>query len=500
VYHILQTGDWVVPTLAQEPFMEKPPLFYITAALFGKLFGGILPLHDAARLATGFYMALTFLFVGLAGRELHSRRGWLAVLLLLGSVGLVERAHALITDISQLTGFALAFYALCLSLRRSLLGGLLLGTGAGMAFLSKGLLGPGCLGLLCLLLPVISSRWRTRQYAATVGIALLAIVPWLTIWPLLLWQRSPELFHEWLWVNNLGRFLGHNVLGPASKPWYYLGVLPWYALPAWPLAAWAVWRARSTLRQDASLHLPLAGIVVILLILSASRQGRELYAMPILVPFALLAVPGLAQLRRGGSNGFWWFSVLFFSGAALLGWFYWMGLDLAFPTPLHRHMMRMRPAYVPHFDPFKVTVAAGYTAFFVWVVIRLKRTPERGLLTWAAGVALAWGLLTTFFWAYADSENSYRYVVMNVARNLPPETQCISSRNLGEPQRAMFHYMGGIVTYRDEAPARRRDCNVLLIQGFRLSIQSPPPGVWRLLWEGTRPGDNRELFRLYQRQ
>jgi hypothetical protein len=64
----------------------------------------------------------------------------------------------------------------------------------------------------------------------------------------------------------------------------------------------------------------------------------------------------------------------------------------------------------------------------------------------------------------------------------------------------MFHYMGGIVTYRDEAPARRRDCNVLLIQGFRLSIQSPPPGVWRLLWEGTRPGDNRELFRLYQRQ
>lgn len=34
VYHILQTGNWIVPTLAGEPFMEKPPLFYITAALF----------------------------------------------------------------------------------------------------------------------------------------------------------------------------------------------------------------------------------------------------------------------------------------------------------------------------------------------------------------------------------------------------------------------------------------------------------------------------------
>ena len=25
VYHILQTDDWLVPTLAGQPFMEKPP-------------------------------------------------------------------------------------------------------------------------------------------------------------------------------------------------------------------------------------------------------------------------------------------------------------------------------------------------------------------------------------------------------------------------------------------------------------------------------------------
>jgi hypothetical protein len=38
VYHILQTGDWVVPTVAGEPFMEKPPLYYVTAAFFARLF------------------------------------------------------------------------------------------------------------------------------------------------------------------------------------------------------------------------------------------------------------------------------------------------------------------------------------------------------------------------------------------------------------------------------------------------------------------------------
>ena len=32
IQHLLETGDWVVPTLAGEPFMEKPPLFYWLAA------------------------------------------------------------------------------------------------------------------------------------------------------------------------------------------------------------------------------------------------------------------------------------------------------------------------------------------------------------------------------------------------------------------------------------------------------------------------------------
>jgi len=53
VYHIVHSGDWVVPTLAGEPFIEKPPLFFVTAALFAKALGRWMPLHDAARLAYG---------------------------------------------------------------------------------------------------------------------------------------------------------------------------------------------------------------------------------------------------------------------------------------------------------------------------------------------------------------------------------------------------------------------------------------------------------------
>ena len=146
VFHILQTGDWVVPTLAGEPFMEKPPLFFITAAIFAKLFGWALPLHDAARLASAFYVFITLYFVAKTARSLH------AALLLIACFGYVHHAHLLITDNALVAGIAMAIYGFSVSRTQSLLGGFLTGTGAGIAFLSKGLLGPGLLALVALAL------------------------------------------------------------------------------------------------------------------------------------------------------------------------------------------------------------------------------------------------------------------------------------------------------------------------------------------------------------
>ena len=154
-----------------------------------------------------------------------------------------------------------------------------------------------------------------------------------------------RLFNEWLWTNNFGRFLGRNQLGPKSVPGQYLGVLVWYALPAWPLAAWAIWNGRREIRAQPALHLPLTAFLVIFAVLSLSRDARDLYAMPMLVPLALLAVPGLLTLRRGASNALLWFSVLFFAFFLLVGWFYWIALDIEFPARLHRHLLRMQPGY-----------------------------------------------------------------------------------------------------------------------------------------------------------
>src|SRR5687767_3214554 len=43
INHILKTGEWLVPMLAGEPFLERPPLYYVVAALFAKIFSFALP-------------------------------------------------------------------------------------------------------------------------------------------------------------------------------------------------------------------------------------------------------------------------------------------------------------------------------------------------------------------------------------------------------------------------------------------------------------------------
>ena len=196
VYHILQTGDWVVPTLAGEPFMEKPPLFYVTAALTAKLFSAWLPLHDGARLASGFYLALTLFFIALAANEIHGR-GRETVLTLLASLGLAPLAHLLLTDTALLAGLALGLYGFALGLRIPLAGGICLGTGAGVAFLSKGLVGPGLLGLTALLLPLLHYGWRTRAYLYCLVAAAAAAMPRVLVWPLAPFLRPPETFNRW---------------------------------------------------------------------------------------------------------------------------------------------------------------------------------------------------------------------------------------------------------------------------------------------------------------
>jgi 4-amino-4-deoxy-L-arabinose transferase-like glycosyltransferase len=494
IYDMLRGGSWLVPTLAGEPFLQEPPLYYLTAALTALVASPLLPLHDGARLATGVYMALTLLFCGLASRELHGKgNGAIAALLLLGCFGLVLRGHETITDIAPLAGFALAYHAWALAPRRALLGGVLLGIAIGAVFLSQGVLETLILVLITAALPGASAAWRTRNYAGTLAAAAVVAAPLILAWPLALHARSPALFELWL-QNDL-----YALWRSESRDlFYYVRILPWHAWPVWALCLWQLWNTRREQYFTPAVALPLTGFVITLLLLSAGGEARDLYALILVPPAALLATLAIPHLPRGGANAWLWFGITGATFFIVAAWFYWSGLELGIPARLHAHLQRLQPAYNPGFKTLPFAVAMCYTLAWFALLFKLQRSAERPVIVWAAAVTVLWGLSAALFAGWLDTGKSYRPLFANLQQSLPVTYRCVASRNLGDSQRAMLHYYANIITRREEVSSDSGQCDLLLTKS---TARDAPLAEkqWRQIWQGQRPRDRVERYRLYRR-
>ena len=203
VYGMLQSGDWLIPTLAGEPYLDKPPLYYWTAAVLARLFSPLLDLHEGARIASGLYMALAILLATLAGAKLFGPRfGRVTALIFIGSFGLLITAHMLSAETAVVAATALVIYGLTWIPHQSIAAGVLIGCGIGIAFLARGSMA-GVLALCMALGPLIFRHWRTRTYLAALAIALFTALPWILWWPLTLYGKSPQIAMEWLWLHDL---------------------------------------------------------------------------------------------------------------------------------------------------------------------------------------------------------------------------------------------------------------------------------------------------------
>lgn len=495
IYSMLQSGDWLVPALAGEPFMDKPPLFYWTGAVFAKLFASLLPLHDGARLASGFYTILTLLFIGLAGRKLYGEnRGWAAAIILVGCLGMLVRAHEMITDLALLTGCAMMLYGFIHSQARVLRAGFWIGMGTGIGFMSKGFISPILFVLIASCLPLLFKIWRTRNFFKSIAIALFFVLPWLIIWPLLLYLRSPYLFADWAWTHNIGNWFSYAKSGPNAESFYYLKNLPWLAWPALPLGFWVVWKSRKRLAQRDDLQLPLVVFGVMLVTLSFVPSIEEVFALPMLLPIALLATASLSMLKRGAANALDSFGLMTFALLAILMWWGWAGLLLDNQAKITHWLKDFQPGFEPELHTTSFVVAIIATVLWLVMVWRVGRSMRRAVVNWAAGMTLIWVLAMTLWLPWLDSGKSYRGMVSSLQLALPKKHQCIAGENLGEAQRAMLHYFGNILTQRD---AKHR-CDLRLIQGDKVSKPLLNEKRWEKIWEGSRKGDKSEHYRLYR--
>ncbi|MES1998001.1 MAG: glycosyltransferase family 39 protein [Pseudomonadota bacterium] len=497
VHSLLSGAPDAIPTLAGTAMPLNPPLFSWVASGFAQALSGWLPVHDAARLAGGFFIFLTLVFVGLTGRLLYgSEHGRLAVLVLIGSVGLLVRAHEAIPQSALLAGFALAGYGLALGLRHPYIGGALAGTGIGVAFMSIGLVEALALLITALLLPVASPAWRTRTYLKSAALLVLAAAPWFIIWPLTLYQQAPAVLAEWWHGYALGRFAVFTPQGTLGTP-YYLTFLPWFSWPAWPLALWAVWKARRHDLGAPGISLPLLMFVSFLTLLSFTSYPREVNALPLLLPLAWLAAGSTYTLRRGAANALYWFAMMTFLVIVAAAWVYWSAFDLGFPARLSAHVHKVQPGYAAAFRPFMVVIALAYTLGWLALLVLLKRSPQRPLIAWAAGITLAWGLAASLFMQPVNARMSYRAMIADLEPALPQQG-CIASQEVSEAVRAMLDYYIDVRTVPSGEKNAGR-CRTLLIQGDENRSPNLPQGQWHEIWQGHRPGNRSERFYLFQR-
>jgi len=497
-----QRNDFVVPTLGGEPYLPHPPLAYIGGALALDALAPPLTAHNAARVIAGVALALILLATAYASRELNGRAfRWLPVLILVGSVGFWDRAHVLSPELFLTLGIAVGLWGIALALRRPVVGGVALGGGIAISFMGNGFMGPLWLAVTMLVLPLCGREWRNRAYVATVVTAVASAIALSLPWPLALHARDPALFAQWLSSESPADYLAF--LGDGKpEPVYYLRNLAWFAWPALPLLLWLVWlRARGFNGGMRGPGIVVPGVMAIVIFagLMVMPDARLANALPLLIPFALLAALEVDSLKRGFSGALDWFGILSFGLTALLMWALWTD---AYVNGMSLRVARLfrdtEVGYSPSFHLGSMLAALALTVLWIALVRPARRSNRRALLNWAAGVTLIWGLVTTIWLPYIDSRRSYRWMVESLAQELPSEG-CVASRNLGEPQRALFNYFAHIKTVREEVDPGH-GCNWLVVQYGRLDGEPLAPDGWTAKWSGARRGDDTERFVLYQRK
>ncbi|HEU4442723.1 MAG TPA: hypothetical protein VFR83_11910, partial [Burkholderiales bacterium] len=142
VYDMATGGNPLVPRIAGMPWLFDPPLYHWLAAGFGSAFQFFAEFHSAARVVSGVLVLASFWLIYVAARDWEAddedRRtgGAAAMLVLLGSVGLMVHAHEALPELACLAALCGGLAVLPHAARRPLPAGLLFGVAIGCAALS----------------------------------------------------------------------------------------------------------------------------------------------------------------------------------------------------------------------------------------------------------------------------------------------------------------------------------------------------------------------------
>jgi 4-amino-4-deoxy-L-arabinose transferase-like glycosyltransferase len=309
---MLESGDWITPTLGGAPYPEKPPFFFwVTASLAAVG----LPLELAPRAVSVAAGILTVALVPIIGSALGMATplAGRAALLLATLPFFLAYAQMGILDAGLTLLVTLAIAAKLLRARvragRRAALALLEGVALGAALLTKGpvaLLYPLGLRLGGLAAGPASPARPDRGDVFAGSLALAIALVWLS----LVWRENGQDYALALTVGQLSRRVIGDLQTPHARPPGFLGVCTLLALLPWTaFGASALRRLRAMPRALARAEGgPLLGwLVVPVLLLTLLPSQQPHYALPVLPAAALLlapatfAAPGRVALRALGA-------------------------------------------------------------------------------------------------------------------------------------------------------------------------------------------------------
>lgn len=273
----------------------------------------------------------------------------------------------------------------------------------------------------------------------------------------------------------------------------------WFLWPAWLLALWTLYRWRHHL-LNRHISVPLVAVVVAMAA-NASMGGSDRALMLGLPGLAVLAAFALPTLKRSTSAAVDWFSMFFFTGAAIAIWVVYAAVHTGVPAKPAANVARLAPGFVPQFDPWGLLLAAlgsaAWLALVRWRTGRHREALWKSMVLPAGGVALCWLLLMTLWLPLLDYGRSSRPVVQRIAAFVPADA-CIAAPTLSAVQVAALEVFG---PYRVDArtSAAGGPCNWMLRAVRVRPAPAPLPG-WQLVATAQGPRDRDEATAIYRRQ
>jgi 4-amino-4-deoxy-L-arabinose transferase-like glycosyltransferase len=399
-----------------------------------------------------------------------------ALLALIATLGLLQLGHETTPELAQLAALAILQWSLAAGLQ-------------GQWWARIGLL---------LALPALAvSDAPAMSVALGIGAVVLAarsqqatlraLLPWAAA-GLILAVAAAWPVHAWRWR-----------VGTSLDPFQLVRLLVWFLWPAWALALLTLWRWRRHLREP-HLSIPLLSLAVALVtcVVMGGSDRALMLALPAIATLAAFALP---TMHRSTSAGIDWFSVFFFSAAALTIWVVYLAMVTGVPAKPAANVQRLAPGFQPSMSWLTLACAAAGSAAWIWLVRwrtgRQRTALWKSLVLPAGGVALCWLLLMSLWLPLLDYGRSYRPAVERIASHLPADG-CVAApqANLSLVAALEFHLRRQVRAQSDAA--HQADCAVMVqVQRGRTLAAPPPP--WHEIAREQRPTDRHEWLIVYRR-